>query len=42
MASLILGEATFGPSGLVFSLLVPAIRGVTAVIGVLTVTPDFA
>ncbi|MFI1068856.1 hypothetical protein [Streptomyces puniciscabiei] len=36
MASLILGKAAFGPSGLVFPLLVPAIGVVTAVIGVLT------
>ncbi|MED7825879.1 sodium-translocating pyrophosphatase [Streptomyces chiangmaiensis] len=39
VASLILGRAAFGPSGLVFPLLVPAIGAVAAVIGILTVTP---
>ncbi|MFJ4513748.1 hypothetical protein [Streptomyces sp. NPDC088816] len=42
MASRILGKAAFGPSGLAFPLLVPAIRVVTAGIGVLTVTPNFS
>lgn len=42
VASLILGKAAFGPSGPAFPLLVPAIRVVTAGIGVLTVTPYFS
>jgi K(+)-stimulated pyrophosphate-energized sodium pump len=34
VASLILGKAAFGESGLVFPLMVPAIGVITAIIGV--------
>jgi K(+)-stimulated pyrophosphate-energized sodium pump len=39
VASLILGRVAFGTAGLVFPLLVPMIGAVTAVIGILAVTP---
>ncbi|MGX2996410.1 sodium-translocating pyrophosphatase [Streptomyces sp. JNUCC 64] len=39
VAALILGTAAFGDAGLVFPLVVPAIGVVTAVIGILAVTP---
>ena len=39
VASLVLGEAAFGTAGLVFPLLIPMIGAVTAVIGILAVTP---
>ncbi len=40
VAALILGKATFGALGLVFPLVVPAIGVLTAVIGILAVTPS--
>ena len=40
VAALILGKASFGALGLVFPLVVPAIGVVTAVIGILAVTPS--
>ncbi len=42
VASLILGKAAFGPSGLAIPLLASAICVVTAGIGVPTVTPHFS
>ncbi|MFZ0323226.1 MAG: sodium-translocating pyrophosphatase [Actinomycetes bacterium] len=39
VAALILGEAAFGESGLVYPLIVPAIGVITAVIGIFTVSP---
>jgi len=40
VAALILGKAAFGVQGLVFPLIVPAIGVVTAVIGILAVSPS--
>ena len=40
VAALILGKASFGELGLVFPLVVPAIGVITAVIGILAVTPQ--
>jgi K(+)-stimulated pyrophosphate-energized sodium pump len=40
VAALILGQATFGELGLVFPLVVPAIGVITAVIGILAVSPQ--
>jgi len=39
VASLVLGTAAFGTAGLVFPLLIPMIGAVTAVIGILAVSP---
>ncbi|MGY6024685.1 sodium-translocating pyrophosphatase [Streptomyces spinosirectus] len=39
VASLVLGRAAFGTEGLVFPLLVPMIGAITAVIGIMAVTP---
>src|SRR5512135_564997 len=39
VASLILGQVAFGSEGLVFPLIIPAVGVVTAVIGILLVTP---
>jgi K(+)-stimulated pyrophosphate-energized sodium pump len=40
VAALILGQATFGELGLIFPLVVPAIGVITAVIGILAVSPQ--
>ena len=40
VAALILGKATFGEIGLIFPLVVPAIGVITAVIGILAVSPQ--
>jgi len=40
VAALILGKAAFGMQGLVFPLIVPAIGVITAVIGILAVSPN--